>query len=270
MRQYVSIIKKEIFVRRWSLFGFTLGSVGFLLLYVLIYPSFQNEAARFNELLQSYPKAVLKAFNMEQLNISSASGYISAEHFSFVWPLLAIFLAIGTAGNSIAGEIEKATLAISLSAPVKRARLYLAKMYSGIIIVCGFAIVSILALIPLTMINDVAINSTNVLKITILGLFFALAIYSLALMFSAIYSEKSKVYFWTGGILLSMYVANIVSGLVSSMKNLQYLSFFHYFAPDKALVNGQLSTQALAVFGATAVISLGIGLVIFKNRDINV
>lgn len=270
MRQYLSIIKKEMYVRRWSLFGFTLGSVAFLLLYVLIYPSFQNEAAKFNELLKSYPKAVLKAFNMEQLNISNAAGYISAEHFSFVWPLLAIFLAIGTAGNSIAGEIEKATLALTLSSPVKRARLYLAKMASGLIMIGGFAVISVLALIPLTMINDVIIDRSHVLKIAILGLFFSLAIYSLALMFSAIYSEKSKVYFWTGGILISMYVANIVSGLVSSMKNLQYVSVFHYFAGDKALVNGELSIQALAVFAGIIIISLTTGFLVFKKRDISV
>jgi ABC-2 type transport system permease protein len=108
------------------------------------------------------------------------------------------------------------------------------------------------------------------LKITILGLFFSLAIYSLALMFSAIYSEKSKVYFWTGGILITMYVANIVSGLVDSMKNLQYLSFFHYFAGDKALVHGELSTLSLAVFGITAIVGLIIGLAVFNKRDISV
>lgn len=270
MKQYFGIISKEIFVRRWSLLGFTIGSVAFLLLYVLIYPSFQSEAAKFDELLKAYPKAVLKAFNIDQLSISNAAGYISAEHFSFVWPLLAIFLAIGTAGSSIAGEIEKATLALTLSAPVKRARLFIAKVSSGLLMITGFAVVSILALIPLTMLNDVSIDRLNILKITVLGLAFSLAIYSLAMMFSAIYSEKSKVYFWTGGILISMYVANIVSGLVSSMKNLQYVSFFHYFSGDKALVHGELSLQALGVFVGSTILTLLIAFLVFKKRDISV
>lgn len=270
MNQYFSIIKKEFYVRRFSLLGFTLASLAFLLLYVLIYPSFQSEASKFNELLKAYPKALLQAFNIEQLSISNASGYISAEHFSFVWPLLAIFLAVGTATNSIAGEIEKATLALSLSAPIKRVKLYLAKMTSGLLAVTGFVAFSILSLVPITMINNVEIDNVHVLKLSILGLFFALAVYGISLMISAIYSEKSKVYFWVGGILLSMYVANIISGLVSSMKNLQYISFFHYFSGEKALVQGQLSTQALVVFGMSTLFALIIGLVVFKRRDINV
>jgi type II secretory pathway component PulF len=93
MNQYRAIIVKEIYTRRWSLLGFTFASVAFLLLYVLIYPSFQSQAAQFDKLLQAYPKAVLKAFNIDQLQISNAAGYISAEHFSFVWPLLAIFFS---------------------------------------------------------------------------------------------------------------------------------------------------------------------------------
>ncbi|MEI6756002.1 MAG: ABC transporter permease subunit [bacterium] len=270
MRQLATLISKEIYVRRWSLLGFTLGSVAFLLLYVLIYPSFQNESAKFNELLQSYPKAVLKAFNIENLQFSSIEGYISAEHFSFVWPLLAIFLSISMAGNSIAGEIEKATMAITLSLPLKRGKIYMSKALSGLIAIGGFAAVTTLSLIPLSMINNVSLNYGHVVKISILGILFALAIYSLALMFSAIYSEKSKVYFWAGGILVSMYVANIVSGLVSSLKNFQYVSLFHYFAADKAITQGIISLQSVAVFTGLSVASLAIGYLVFIKRDISV
>lgn len=270
MRQFIAIINKEIYVRRWALISFTAGSVAFLLLYVLIYPSFQHETAKFNELLQSYPKAVLKAFNIENLQFSSIEGYVSAEHFSFVWPLLAIFLAIGTAGNSIAGEIEKGTIALTLSMPIKRSKIYLAKISSGIVSISAFAVITILALIPLSWINGVTVHYNHVVKVAILGTFFALAIYCLATMFSALSSEKSKVYFWTGGILVSMYVANIVSGLVNSLKDLQYVSLFHYFAADKAIVQGIINMQSIAVFTVLSLLSLLIGYLIFIKRDISV
>ncbi|NDC22238.1 hypothetical protein EBZ57_02600 [bacterium] len=288
MKQLMSLINKEIYVRRWSLISFSVGSIAFLLLYVLIFPSFQHETAKFNELLRSYPKAVLKAFNIENLQFSSIEGYISAEHFSFVWPLLAIFLAISTAGNAIAGEIEKATMAITLSMPtiageiekatmaitlsmpIKRAKIYTAKALSGLLSIGGFALVTTLSLIPLSKINNVSLNYNHVLKVSVLATLFALAIYCLAMMFSAIYSEKSKVYFWTGGILVSMYVANIVSGLVNGLKNLEYVSLFHYFSADKAIVQGQLSLQSILVFISLSIISLLIGYAVFIKRDISV
>ena len=270
MKQLMSLINKEIYVRRWSLISFSVGSIAFLLLYVLIFPSFQHETAKFNELLQSYPKAVLKAFNIENLQFSSIEGYISAEHFSFVWPLLAIFLAISTAGNSIAGEIEKATMAITLSMPIKRAKIYIAKALSGLLSIGGFALVTTLSLIPLSKINNVSLNYNHVLKVSVLATLFALAIYCLAMMFSAIYSEKSKVYFWMGGILVSMYVANIVSGLVNNLKNLEYISMFHYFSADKAIVQGHLSLQSILVFAVLSIISLLIGYAVFIKRDISV
>lgn len=265
-----AMVKKELFQRRWAIFGFTLASLLFLLMYMSIYPSFQNETAKFDELLKSYPKAILEAFNIEQLSLSTVEGYISAEHFSFIWPLMAIFLALSSAGTTIAGEIEKGTMAFLLSQPLSRTRIFISKYISALLGLAIFIAASTVAIIPLASLLNLQVSTGNIYRVTLLSSCFVWAVYSLGLLVSCVFSERSKVYFSVGGLLVLMYVANIMSGLISSLDKLKYLSFFHYFSPDKALVAGQLYASSFYVFIGVAVVATIGGIVIFKRRDISV
>jgi ABC-2 type transport system permease protein len=268
--QIVAIIRKELYQRRWALFGYCLGAVSFLLLYILIYPSFQSETAKFNELLEAYPKALLQAFNIDKLQLSTFEGYISVEHFSFVWPLMAIFLSMSFAGVAFAGEVEKGTMAFLLSQPISRARIFISKYLSAIIALICFVTLSVIAVIPLASIQNISVSSANIINTAIISLGFAWAIYALAVMVSSITSERSKSYFAIGGLLLLMYVANVVSGLVSGLDWLKYSSFFHYYQPAKILVGGAIETPSMLVFSATIIVSSVIGFVLFLRRDMSV
>lgn len=266
----ITTIRKELYQRRWSIIGFSLAAFLFLVMYISIYPSFQHETAKFNEILKSYPKALLQAFNIEQIQLSTVSGYISVEHFSFIWPLMAILFALSTAGQSIAGEIEKGTLAVMLSLPLGRVRIFVGKYLAGLTALGIFLLVSTLTVIPLTALVHLSINTANVWKVILLSGFFIWAIYALGLLVSCAVSEKSRVYFALGGLLLVMYVANIVSGLVKSLSGLKYISFFHYYSPDKALVHGQLFASSLCVFAATVCVATITAFYLFRRRDISV
>lgn len=268
--QLLKNIYKELSQRRWAILGFCLGAFLFLLLYVSIYPSFQNESAKFNEVLESYPKALLEAFNIDQLNLNSLSGYVSVEHFSLVWPLMAIFFTLSMAGQTIAGEIEKGTLTVLLSLPLGRPKIIISKYLSGIISLLIFIISSIFTLIPLAKLFSLSISVENVGKVALLSMMFSLAVYSVGILFSSIFSEKSRVYFVVGGLLLIMYIANIVSGLIKSLDSLKYLSFFHYYQPDKAIVQGRLYLSSFIVFVVTIAVTFALSNYIFSKRDISV
>jgi ABC-2 type transport system permease protein len=268
-RVFWSTVWKELYQRRWSVISYSIGALLFLVLYVAIYPSFQSESANFDELLRSYPKALLEAFNIDQLQLTTIEGYVSAEHFSFVWPLLAIFFGLATAGAAIAGEVDKGTMSFMLSLPVGRIRLFIAKYFSALVSILFFTVVSITSFIPLVKIMNLSVNGSNVIKTSILSALFMWAIYCMGLLVSSIASEKSTVYFTIGGVLFAMYVVKILSGLINSLDKLKYTSIFYYYSPDKALTNGQLSVNALVVLSAIGVLCTISGLWLFKRRDVN-
>lgn len=265
----MALVVKELRQRKWTIISYSLIAFGFLWLYSAIFPSFAKESAKFNELFDAYPKALLEAFNIEQLQLSTFSGYISAEHFSLVWPLMAILISISTAGVMMAGEIERGTMALLLSLPVSRSKLFISKYVAGLVAFAVFTLFSSAAVIPLAGLSNIEVSAANVWRVTLISFAFGWAIFSVAFMISSLVKERSRVYFIVGGGLMLMYVANLVSGLVNSLDKLKYVSFFHYYIPDKALVAGKLSASSCLLFAVVAVISTAIGYLAFNKRDIS-
>lgn len=270
MNTVYTLMRKELVQRRWSVLAYSLIAFALIWLYIALYPSVQEQSAEFNKLFEAYPKALFEAFNIEQIQLGTVAGYILVEHFSFVWQILAILLALSMAGQSIAGEIERGTMAMLLSMSFGRLRLCLSKYLAGLAILLVFILFSVVSIIPLTSVMNLSISAANVWRTALVSFCFAWAIYAVSMMVSAAVRERSRVYFIVGGSLLLMYVAKIFSGLVDNLEKLKYVSFFYYYSPDKALVKGELSLQPFLVFGGIAVVATLVGMIIFIRRDISV
>lgn len=265
-----ALILKELRDRRKSSIAYAIGAFLLLWLYVLIFPSIQESAEQLKQAFESYPQEFLAAFDIQDLNFNTLEKYLGAEQFSFVWPILVITLALSRAGNYFAGEVEKGTIGLTLSQPISRVRIFFSKYSAGMIDLAVFMIVSILGVIPLAVAYSIDFDLPRLLNLTLLGMFFGGAIFSLTSMVSTFVSEKAKVYFPVTAVLVGMYAIEIISNLKPSVDWLQYGSVFHYFNAQDVLSNNEVSLLSYAVFGTTIVISMVVGLLWFKRRDISV
>lgn len=254
--------------RRLVTIIYCLVSIGLLWMYVALFPAFKEQSKAMEDMLKSYPESFLKAFNFDIKSFTTLEGFLSTEQYSFMWPLLAILSMVGFAGSAIAGEIENGTIEIVLSNPVSRLKLFISRYLAGLVILIIFVVVSVFSAIPLAEIYNINFASQSFATMALLAFIFAWAIYSLAMLFSSIFSDKGKVFFLTGGILVVMYVLNIVSALKSSLADLKYGSFFYYFNPPKALYHNEIDVWAYVVFISVAILATIIGAVWFARRDI--
>ena len=113
-----SIFTRIIKDRRVQILVYCLASVGLLWMYIIFFPAIKEQSANMEQLLKSYPESFLKAFNFDIRSLNTVEGFLSTEQFSFVWPLMVIFMMIGFGGGAFAGEIEKGTIEILLAQPV--------------------------------------------------------------------------------------------------------------------------------------------------------
>jgi ABC-2 type transport system permease protein len=228
------IIRRELSVRRTSLIFYFALLAGMVVLYTSIFPTIQAQSANFAQLIKSLG-GVYKAMGIGgTITFNTLENYMSTELFGVTWPILAVVFTTGFAGSAIAGEIEKGTLGMVLALPIKRMRIYLAKYAAG------------------------------------LASFIGWAIFSLALMVSAMCSDKGRVYGIIGGLMAVMYVANAVAGIKQELSWIKYGSFFHYFAPTQALGSNHISPWSYLVFSAVAIVATVIGAVWFSRRDISI
>ena len=264
------LILKELKDRKKSLLGYSIGAFLMLWLYILIFPSIQSSAQQLQSALESYPKELLAAFGMEDLSLNTLEKYLGVENYSFVWPILVITLALSRAGNFFAGEIEKGTIGMTLSLPISRTKIFFSKYLAGILSLLIFTVVSILGVIPLALLHNVDFDFPRLLNLTVLGMFFGIAIFSATAMVSSLASEKAKVYFPVTAALVAMYVINIIANIKPSLEWLQYSSVFHYFNSQEVLAYNNVSLASYAVFGSIILLGMVVGLAAFRRRDVSV
>lgn len=265
-----TIFWRTIKDRKISLIVYVLAAVMFMWMYVAMFPSMQEQSEAIATAFDSFPEAFFKAFGIEDLNISTVENFLAMEHFSLVWPIMAIFLIVAIAGRGLAGQVEQGTVEILLSRPVSRLQIFIAKYLVGIFSLLVFTVVSVFGIVPLAAIHNIDYVIGNFASVAVISFLFGWAVLSVAMLFSAIFSERSRVYMVTGSILLIMYALNIAAVLLENLDNLKFASFFHYYNYNDALIRNTLDTTCILVFIGVAVVCTIAGALWFRKRDITV
>lgn len=263
-----TIFWRAIKDRRILLLIYILSSIVLLWMYIALFPAFKDQSASLEQLIKNYPESFLKAFNFDIKSFTTVEGYLATEQFSFVWPMMMIFMMVGYAGSALAGEIEKGTIEVLLAQPIARAKVFLSRYLAGFMMLVVFVIFSVFSALPLSRAYDINFTSENFVTMAILSLLFGSSVYSIGFFLSSIFSDRGKVFFISGGILVAMYVLNILAAIKESLADLKYVSFFYYFNPSKALIYNQIDPWAYLVFLGAALVLTFAGLIIFMRRDV--
>lgn len=254
--------------KRWSLLTFCLSAVGLLWMYVAFYPSVQASQATVSEFVKTLPEGLTKAFGLDPRSFTTFEGFLAGKHFSMVWPIMVLSMVAGFAASSIAQEVENGTIELALAEPISRFKIYLSKLTAGVIASTLFVIVSVLAIVPLANAYHIDFSSKSFVVLALVGLLMAYAFLGVAMLFSAMTSDKGRALFLTVGLFLAMYILNIVSLIKPSIENLKYFSMFHYFNYDGLLLDQKIDPYSIIVFLGIFVLTSGMGMIWFNKRDI--
>lgn len=264
------IIIRELKDRRTSLIAYCGIVVVLLLIYIALFPSIKASLDQFQKIYESYPKSFYQAMGIQDLSINTLANYLSIEMYNIMWQLLALLLASSLAGYAIAGQIDKGTIGYYLAMPISRVKLFFSKYFGGVLALLIFVLVSVAGSIPLAALFNNYMPKMGVINLSILSMFFAWAVYAVALFFSALFSEKSKVYMTMGGLLILMYAMNIIATLKGSLAWLDNFSIFHYYNAQGLLSGGSLQLSSIMLFAALIGIFTLLGAFVFKRRDVSV
>lgn len=251
---------------------YSLSAVGFIEMYIALYPAISKQSGQFDQLLKSMPPELFKAMNMDPatLSFTNLQSFLSSEYMSFLWPILAIVFAVSLANYIVVNEIDKGTIETLASLPANRARIFIERYTTGLLILAGFCFISIISAVPLAILHNAEFVFVNYLTASVGAFFFVWAVYSLATLTSVIFSEKGKSSMVSGGILMLMYVIYVVATLNDSFRNLKYTSFFNYFSGSELLAKNAYPEYSLLALGGFAIVAMIGALVWFQRRDLSV
>ena len=101
------ILRRELRGHLRALAAWCVGIVAYIAVVASIFPSIEGSAG-LSELHEQYPEALRELFGIEAGSLSTGAGYLDAELFSLVLPLLLLVLGNGFAGVPILQNLPQA------------------------------------------------------------------------------------------------------------------------------------------------------------------
>jgi ABC-2 type transport system permease protein len=253
---------------RAALAGWCVGAVAYVALIAAIYPSLAGSGS-LDTLLQNYPDALKSLFGISGGgSLSSGAGFLDAELFSFMLPLLVLVLAIGSGARTFAGEEDAGRLELVLAYPVRRRSAVLAKgvaVAAEVVAVCACSGVAIGVLDP---VFDLGLSVGHVaqaaLGLALLGLLFGW----LALAVGAAVGKRALAIALPAGLAAGSYLVSGLHSLAGWLDPFRFLSAFWWIGTSP-LQNGIRGVGALVV-ALAAVAALLAGAALVGRRDLEV
>lgn len=258
-----NVFVKSLRDQRRALLGWSIGIVLVVGLMVALWPSVRN-MPNLEQLMANYPEAMRKLFNVQ--TISTGTGYLNAELFSLIVPVLFIVFGIGRGARLIAGEEEAGTLDVLLVTPVSRIRLLLHQAAALVVgtLVLGLVLfgATVALAAALTMGVGVATIASSALAMALLGIEHGL----LALAVGAVTGRRAVAVAAAASVAVLGYLLYVAGQLVDAVRPWRVISPFWQALHGGPLGAGwQVSYLWLAV-GALVFVSLS--LPVFDHRDI--
>lgn len=265
-----AVLRKEFTRNKTSFVIYCLIAMTFAWMYISLFPSIQEESKTIDALLDSMPSPLMEAFGIEKDSYGKIETYLAIELMTIFWPLLAGILSISRAGSAIAGDIENRTLGIELGLPISRLKVYFLKFFGNWSAIFAFCFISIFFILPVCYAYNIEIDESKIVALFWLSLLFATTIFSFTFLLSSIFSEKGKVFFISGGVLIVSYAANILASLSSNFSWMRTISIYHYFDPLELLSTGTLCSSSALFFAVVILTSIVGGAFYFQRRDISI
>ena len=202
-------------------------------------------------------------------DVFTLAGSIALGFIHPIGIILTSVFAVGFSSSAIAGERQRGTLEVALARPMSRRELYLSLLVASF----GFIAVAIAALLVGSVsgaafagvVQELAFRNLPLLWLNTVLLFGALA--AIALAASVSFDRVTPALGSTLGIVIAMYVLEVLGSLWPAAEVLQPYSLFHYLKA-RAILTGFVAPFDVAVLSSVILIAMAWALVVFPRRDL--
>lgn len=250
------MFKRELKVNLKSFIIWTVVLLGIFTVAFAMYPSIvkSNNIEMMDEMMQMFPKEILKALNMDIASIDTVFGWLKSEGFVFALLITGCFAGI-LGSNILLKEENDKTIEYLNSLPVTRTRIVCSKVAAGLIYVVAIVVIlGIFNYVGLSLSGEFDHKLYFLMSIT--PLFSSLVIFFGCMFLSTFTHKTRKMLGISLGIVLVSYVLQVFASLSESTEFLKYFSVF-------SLADTRNVVLESAINPVVALISVGLAMIFF-------
>ncbi|MEE8046851.1 MAG: ABC transporter permease subunit [Dehalococcoidia bacterium] len=260
-----NIYLKTLRDSRRTILYYSIGSIAIGLYVTLFYPTIRD-ATGFTEFLEQLPEA-MQAIIGDAETYTTAEGFLNAEVFTFMGPMVFGIFAIIAGMGAVAGEEESHTLDQLLANPISRTSVLLQKAGALMTGLLGLSVALFIGLIAGSKIAGFDLSITGT-ALGILSLYMlAITLGMIALAVGAATGRKGLA----GGVAAAVGVIGFLLDTFLSVVELldpaRFISVFYYFNNSDVIINGINPVHFLTLVGIT-VVAVVLSVWRFEERDL--
>ncbi len=265
-----NVFAATMWMRRRAVAWWAGGTFLYLLMIGSVFPTVRDNAADFDKLMESYPDFFKSMIGMSgDFSFGTGGGFLQAEVFSFLGPLLLLIFAVGMGAQAVAGEEESGTLDLLLSGPITRRSVLLQELGAMVTLTTGLGVVMFLALLGAGRAFNMQVAAANLAGATLSSVLLALVFGSLALAVGSATGSRGIAIGAASALALAAFLLSSLADLVPSLGTAQKYLPWYYYGAAQPVRNGIEWAHA----GALAAMAVGLvaaGDLLFERRDVAV
>ena len=259
-----ALLRKTLRDQERAFIAWGVGIAAVAVMYAAFYPSVRDSAGALQKYLENLPDALK---NLLGGDYTTPAGYLRAETFSILGPILFLVFAIGAGARAIAGEEEGRTLDLLLSTPIRRRQVLLDKWISLALTAFGLALVLGLAIALIGPVFGLKIGVVDVASACLMLFLLAAMFGTIALAVGCVTGRRGLAIGVTGTVATITYVLNVLAPAVDALGPLRPLSPFRWYLEPDPLTHGVSGAGVVVLVSVTAV-AFAVAWVAFERRDL--
>ncbi len=252
---------------RRGIIGWSLGMALFFAFMLLFYPLIMQKMEAFAAFMEN---PLVVALLGGETDFATPEGYVGVYVLTYMPLVLAFYLVVLALGIT-AGEEERGTADILLSAPVPRWRVIVEKYLALVVITIIVMVATYLGvLLGMAVTPELQISLSRLAEAFIAQLPLNLLIAAVALLFSTITRSRGTAGALVGTVVVVSYFLNTLVAMGDqSIQWMRKFSMFSYVGTTSVLKNGIVWGDFVVLTVATLVL-FGLALWFFQRRDLAV
>ena len=227
-----------------------------------MYPSITSSenSKMLNEVLKSFPKNLLVAFNMDITDITTSFGWFKSEGYIFILLITSAYAAI-LGSNILLKEENDMTIEYLASLPISRNTIITNKLICGLSYVVFMVIgVALFNLMCMFILGEFDLNIYLLLSLAPLAT--SIATFLLCLFISTFMHKSKNMIGISLGIVFVSYFLQIISNIAEQIEFIKYCSLFTLADTRNIILNGVIDDNII-------IISIVLSLILIVGTYIN-
>ena len=264
----INILRRELKRNRRSFIMWTIAMALMNFAVMSVYPTIAKDQGSINEILNQMPDFLLKAFNLDKLNMADILGYYGTKgYISFV--LFGSIFSILLGSSILSKEENDKTIEFLLAKPITRGQMITSKVLCYLIYIFLFnLIVSVVTYISFegVKIQDFSLKTFLMLSIApfVVNITFA----NIGILASIFVTRRRVVYSFSIGLVMGMYFISTMAEIAEELKFLGYFTPFKYADAVDIIVDGGIKGVYWGVLLLVNVAAIGLTYWIYGRKDI--